>query len=303
MKTLYAYYDLAIGPVSFDVVPFLIQARMAASAQGCERLHVVIVPDAAGVDGWFRNKLKLYDAAEMHWRLWNIVVPASRMAAAGVTVAVDWAEAERLPGPGDPCWPDDWREQSLANKHYLQREVVESAKSGQAVPLLRPLEHARRAVRGLFRTAGKPLVTLTLRNTYERERNADGALWEQAYQALRYRFHVVRLFDTTDELNKGYGYGALNLELRAALYAEAAQNFHCHGGPMVLNWFLDAPFVVFGAAHPHQYWMQNWISNVGLQIGEQLPWARPDQRLRYDPCSDKAMAQEIDRLAGMLDAA
>lgn len=303
MKTLYAYYDLGIGPVSFDVVPFLIQARLAQAAAKAERLHFILVPAAGGVDGVFRDKRNLYDAAEMHWRLWNIVVPACRLAGGTVTLATDWDEARRIPGPADPRWPQDWDRQSLSRKPYLQREVIEAARAGIVIPKLRVLEHARRAVRQQIQRAGKPLVTLTLRNTYERERNADPALWEAFWQALRYRYHVVRLYDTSDELAKGYGYGALNLELRAALYQEAVQNFHCHGGPMVLNWFLDAPFVVFGAAHPHKYWRENWVKNVGLAIGEQLPWARPDQRLRYDEVSDPAMAEEIRRLDGARQAA
>jgi hypothetical protein len=302
MKTLYAFYDLAVGPVSFDVMPFLMQARIAQQAQGCDRLHFVVVPDSKGIDGQFRDKSHLYDAPEMHWRLWNIVVPACRMAGGTVSVVHDWAEAKRLPGDGDLCWPDDWTTQSLKRKHYLQREVTEYGRAGGKVPLLQPLAHARRAVRHQITKSGKPLVTLTMRNTYEPARNADQGLWQQAYEALRYRFHVVRIFDTSEELVKGYGYGALNLELRAALYAEAVQNFHCHGGPVTLNWYLDAPYVLFGAAQPHDPWMKVWIQNVGLQIGEQFPWARPDQRLRYDPCSDKAMAQEIQRLAPLLKA-
>jgi hypothetical protein len=301
LKTLYAFYDLAIGPVSFDVIPFLIQSKLAQERFRCERVHFVIVPATNGVDG-FRDKSNLYDVPEMHWRLWNIVVPACRMAGGAVTVATDWDEAKRLPRVEDVCWPLDWDRQTLDHKPYLQKEIVAAAKMGTRIPKLQALEHARRAVRRQVERARKPLVTITLRNTYEQERNSDEMLWEDVYEGLRYRFHVVRLFDTQDELNKGYGYGALNLELRAALYSEAVQNFHVHNGPAILNWFLDAPFVEFGAARPHKYWAANWVKNVGLEIGEQIPWARPDQRLRYEEVTDEVVAEEMNRLNEKLAA-
>lgn len=295
MSTLYAYYDLGIGPVSFDFVPFLIQSVLAQRAAGCKRLHIVIVPDENGVEGMFRDKRHLYDAHEMRWRLWNIVVPATRMANASVTLATHWPQARRLPGPNDVCWPEDWDRQALERKHYLIKDTILAAKAGIQVPMLEPLEHAKRAVRERIARAGKPLITLTMRNTYEPSRNADVSLWTRTVYALRERFLVVQVCDTADELVSG-GYGGLNLELRAALYAEARQNLHCHGGPVVLNWFMDAPFVMFGAARPHGTWKQNWIDNVALQIGEQLPWARPDQRIRYDEIDQPAMDEEIGRL-------
>lgn len=291
MKTLTAFYDLAVGPVSYDVIPFLVQARMAAADAGCKHVHVVIVPDANGVDGMYRDKLHLYDAAEMHWRLWNLVIPACRLIGASVTLATDWAQAKTL--STGKVWPEDWDRQSPQRRHYLQREIVEAAKAGRKIPQLRASEHARGMVRTQIERAGLPLVTVTMRQTYETGRNSDVGLWADLIKALKYRYHVVVLHDTSHALIRGWGYGELVLDLRMALYEAAAMNFHPHGGPVVLCWFSGAPFTMFEAARPHKDWRKHWENNVGLQIGEQLPWATPDQRLVYEETTEQRMADEV----------
>lgn len=291
MKTLTAFYDLGVGPVSYDVIPFLIQARMAAEDAGCERVHVVIVPDKRGVDGMFKDKRHLYSAEEMHWRLWNLVIPACNLIRASVTLATDWDHARRL-AAGD-VWPHDWDRQTPANRHHLQREIIQAAKAGRKIPMLRASDHARAAVRAQVERAGQPLVTITLRNTYEPGRNSDVLLWSDLHQALRYQYHVEVLQDTSAALPRGWGFGELVLDLRMALYECAAMNFHPHGGPVVLCWFSGAPFAMFDAARPHKDWRQHWERNVGLQLGEQLPWASEDQRLIYDETTEQRVADEV----------
>jgi hypothetical protein len=82
--------------VSYDFATWLIAAEMARVDAGAERLHVLILPDANGVGGWFRDKTALYDLEEMHWRLWHLVLPLCRLI--GATVGVlphEWVPAAR----------------------------------------------------------------------------------------------------------------------------------------------------------------------------------------------------------------
>lgn len=290
--TLVAFYDLALGPVSFDVIPFLVQARMAMEEAACKNLHIVIVPDPNGVDGMFRDKLHLYDAPEKHWRLWNLVIPACQLIGASVTLATDWDQAKKLT-THSVVWPMDWDHQSPKNRHHLQKEIIEWARLRHPFPKLQASAQARRKVRQMVERSGKPLVTITLRNTYEPGRNSDPALWQVVYEELKYRYHVVRLYDTSEALARGVGFGELNLDLRMALYQEAVQNLHPHGGPVVLCWFSSAPFLMFDAARPHKDWRKHWEKNVGLQMGEQLPWARPDQRFVYEETSAETVGREL----------
>jgi len=282
LRTLAAFYDLAIGPVSFDFIPFLVRAKMAAEDAGCERLHVVIMPDPKGVGGMFRDKSNLYDAHEMHWRLWNLVIPACQLIGATVTLATGPEQASRL--HGDAVFPADWNAQSLKNKQYLVRPIVEAARAGRVIPRLKASEHAKRSVRHWLSTSGRNLATITLRNTYEPGRNADRAAYHAIADALELDYHrVIRIEDTADELRNGQGYAGINLDLRMACYELAAVNVIGNNGPAQLLWFSDASFIEFEAAMPFKDWKKFWQEHIGMDVdaGEQLPWARPDQRFVY----------------------
>lgn len=282
MSTLTAYYDLGIGPVSFDCVPFLVRARMAAEDAGCDAVHVVIVPDPNGVERMFRDKRHLYDAAEMHWRLWNLVVPACQLAGASVTIATSWEQARKL--ATRDVYPHDWDRQSLASKPYLMRPIIDAARQGRVIPRLRASEHARRHVQAYFASFGKPVVTFTIRQTYEPARNT-GDAWRPLAESMRESFALVAIDDTAVELARGYGYGGLSLDLRMACYECAAMNIIGNHGPHVLLWFSRCSFWQFGAAMPFRDWQTFWEQHIGLDVSaeEQLPWAAENQRVIYRP--------------------
>lgn len=288
MKTLTAFYDLAVGPVSFDFIPFLIRAEMAREDAGCDRLHVVIVPAQNGVGGMFRDKRNLYDEHEMRWRLWNLVIPACQLIGATVTLTTSWAQAKQL--RSDAVYPEDWDCQSLNQKAYLLRPILDAARAGRNIPKLHASEHARRNVAGYFAGKGKPVATITNRNTYEETRNTVAESAPIA-RAMVNDFAVIGIEDTADELRRGYGYGGLNLDLRMACYELATMNIVGNNGPAVLLWFSDAPYWHFGAAMPFKHWRKFWEEHVGLDVGaeQQLPWAGKNQKLIYKPMSVEAM--------------
>lgn len=276
-RTLTAYYDLAVGPVSYDFVQFLVRAMLEQQERGCERLHVVIVPDARGVDGMFRNKLHLYDAEEKHWRLWNICIPACRLARASVTLASDWPQARALASA--ELWPADWDSQSLKNKAHMWGPLVWASRAGRQIPKLKASAHARRSVREWFARYSKPVITMTVRNSnYEPARNTDMQAWRPIAEALRQQYEVIMVGDTADALIQGRGYAELNLDLRLALYQEATMNVQTHGGAAMLCWFSDAPFIMFDAAAPYDEWLDLW-KDQGINFGDQLPWTANHQRI------------------------
>jgi len=297
VKTLTAYYDLAIGPVSFDVLPFLIRARMAAEDTACIHVHVVIVPDAKGVGGMFRDKLHLYDEAEMRWRLWNLVIPACQLAGASVTLATDWAQARSLKTAD--VWPPDWDTQTLLNKRYLPRPIVDAARGGRNIPRLHASSHALKKVRRWFSTLGN-VVTLTLRNTYEPSRNSDPVAWAALESAIKARgYAVVTMQDTDVALSRGHGFGELNLDLRMACYELASLNIAGNNGTSFLMWFSEAPFILMESSMPIATWRHFWVKHIGIDVdhAEQLPWARVDQRLVYESATAENMIRAFNQWA------
>ena len=287
VTTLTAFYDLAVGPVSFDIIPFLVQAEIERRNVGAERMHVVLVGDV--------RKKPQYDSAEASWRLWNICLPAPRLFGATVTLAADWLQAKRLASEKSwKQWPPDWDHQNLEHRWHLIGGVIDAANRGTKIPLLKASEAARRAVNDWFNAVRRPVVTMTLRNTYLKERNANRQDWMSAARHIESRgFHVVLMEDTGDAMRQGRGYGELNLDLRMACYQEANLNLQANNGTASLCWFSERPYRMFSASVPEEEWHGLFVRQ-GLPLGASWPWALPEQRLIYGPTSRDQIVQEFE---------
>jgi len=298
VKTLTAFYDLAVGPVSFDFVVFAIKADMVRRARRMDRLHIVIVPHEAGVDNMFRDKRDLYDAPEMHWRLWNICIPAARLLRASVSLAPsrEWAEYIGNDSAKAHRWPDDWDHQTLKNRHHLVGDIIEWHKAGQLVPKLRASEHANRAVQKWYQD--HRIVTMTTRSTYMSERNSDIVAWEKAGAHIQSRgYALLRILDTSEALGKGRGYAELNIDLRMACYQNAALNLQANNGAASLCWFSEAPYVMFGANNNPNEWDGLFVKQ-GLPLGANWPWATRDQHLSYGRETADTIIERFEVWAG-----
>ena len=292
MSTLTAFYDLSVGPVSFDFVVFAVKAELARREAKADKLHMVIVPFERGVAGMFRDKTKLYDEHEMSWRLWNICIPACRLFGASVTLATGWDQAKKL--RGDHVWPADWDRQTLTDRRHLIGDLITASRAGKVIPLLSASEHARRKVRNIYKAFGRPVVTMTLRSTYLRERNVDRSAWLVARQRIEKDGAAVAVLEDTDvALAQGTGYGELNLDLRMAQYQEAGLNLQANNGAASLCWFSSTAWRMFGAAVPSDEWGGLFVTQ-GLQLGESWPWSGPQQRIVYGLTSADQIVAEYE---------
>lgn len=294
MTTLSAFYDLAVGPVSFDFVVFLVKAEIERKRIGATRLHIIIVPDPNGPGG-FRDKSQFYDQHEAHFRLWNILIPAPQLFGASVTLALDWLQARRLASDKEwKCWPSDWDHQTLKDRRHLVGDLIAAARAGTPIPHVKPSEYACRAVKECYEKFRRPVVTMTLRSTYLAERNSDRAAWEEARRHVEARgFAVVVLDDTRVALQRGSGFGELNLDLRAAMYQEAALNLHANSGAASLSWFSERPYRMFGAGVPAEEWDGLFVKQ-GLPLGSSWPWASEGQRIVYGRTTREQIVAEFE---------
>lgn len=289
--TLTAFYDLAVGPVSFDFVVFLVKAEIARSNAGADRLHVVIVP--CDGPGGFRDKSQFYDQHEARWRLYNICMPACALLNATITLATDWDQARRL--KTEAIFPPDWDRQTLKDRRHLVGDIITASQAGVAIPRLSASEHARRKVRQVY--AGQRIVTMTVRDTYLKERNSDMLAWGDAALHIARRGLKVRwLFDVDRALSYGEGYGELNLDIRMAMYQEAALNLQANNGAASLCWFGEKPYVMFGAGIPPEEWHGLFVKQ-GLPLGESWPWAKHGQRLSYKPATADNLIEAFEEWA------
>lgn len=257
-----ADYDLAKGPVSYDFAIWLVKALMWKEDQGAERLHVNIHPHTGGLGGFARH-WGGYDEAETRWRLWNIVLPLCQLAGATVTV---------LPERGEIKTTFD---------HHA-REIIAASRAGRVIPMLSPSAQAVRFVDNWFGEDPARIVTITIRETNDPARNSSTAWWPFSDLLVEQKYRVVWIEDAGKELLLcPCNPVAPSVDLRAALYKRAAMNLMVCNGPAALCWYTGAPILQFGAGQG-----ENWRKHydfLGLKEGDQLPWARPDQRLIWKP--------------------
>lgn len=290
VKTLCAFYDLAIGPTSFDVVPFLVQAEMARRRLGLDHLHLAIVPDR---EHYTRPKPAIYSAEEARWRLHQICLPAAALIGASVSLLPNWDFAQALAERADyRCWPEDWDRQTLKHRAHLIGGVIRAAQAGERVPTLSASAAARAAARALYAAhGGKPVVTLTLRSTYLPGRNSDVGVWQRVANVVKSQGYAVRLIgDTAHALADGKGFEEINLDLRMACYQEATLNLVANCGPASLCWFSDKSYRMFGAGDEH--WDGLFVQQ-GLPLGASWPWASAQQRLVYGKETAESMLYEF----------
>ena len=296
MKTLTAFYDLEIGPVSYDFVVFLVKAELERKRIGADRLHVVIVPGAG--PGGFRDKSKFYDEHEAKFRLWNICIPACALIGASVTLAVDWEQAARMVKVGSDVWPADWDRQTLRTRPHLVGGLIGAARAGTPIPRLSASEHARRVVRKLF--AGRLVVTMTQRHTYLSTRNTVPSEWRKAQEHISSKgFSVLDIHDVGVALANGGGFAELSIDLRMAVYQEAVLNLQANNGSASLCWFSEKPYRMFdaGVGDTREEW-ENLFVAQGLPWGASWPWATPHQRIVYERSTADVIIREFEAWVG-----
>jgi len=249
----YVTYNFTNGPASYDVFPWLIEAEMRRIREGGPaplKVHWWMGNDNGGLDGGGLRK-QIFE---------NVMRPALALVGAVETDRIGYC-------------PD----------RFTSIGVVMAAKAGEAVPKLRVPEDAR--------FAGRGYVTITLREMkgYD-HRNSNMGAWLKFARYLKGRGErVIFIRDTAkaDERLPGFetnAQAARDLYHRLALYESAKCNLFTTNGPTLLGVYGDRPYLIFLKLVPedHPCYADRasfLLSAHGLAVGDQYPWAAPDQRL------------------------
>lgn len=264
---------------------------------GCTGLHVVIVPKEDGLGGFSRHWGK-HDEAAARWRLWHIVMASIPLAGATVTLAASRQQASHVKAGTAHWWPE--------GKSHFAGPLVEAAKAGKKIPKLRATAGARRYVEQWLAGFGsaKPVVTLTTRSQdTDPDRNTNPQAWAEMRLWLESQgFRAIVIEDSNLALRKGRGFVELDPDLRLALYECAKVNLIGNNGPQELLKFSEASYLAFGQALTPG-WQEHFRKYFGMRVGEQLPWARADQRLIYRRDDFEVLKDEFQKWAWAQQAA
>ena len=171
-------------------------------------------------------------------------------------------------------------------EYYCPFPIVEAAKEGAAVPRLKPRPQL---VEACAQVMPVPPVTITLREAeHDPFRNSNLEAWLKFAQDLKDAGeHVVIVRDTlkADELLAGFEtfpQASKDLHIRCALYNYAKANLFVSNGPFGLALFGECPWLYLNDISEYPGTVNGremWERYIGVEVGGQYPWARPDQRI------------------------
>ncbi len=284
----YVIYNVPAGSISYDFIIWLMDCEMIRAREG--------TAPPLKVHFWFGRdgKTGLYSDAQK--QMFEKVIRPS-LALIGAVEHPDAVHGRDYP-----------------RRHF--REIVQAAQNREKVPVIKAPFRAREVVTEWLGNS-KPPVTITLREADHwphRNSNFDG--WMQfAIDLTEAGENVVIIRDTAkaDELLVWkdihfvtYTAAAKDLHMRVALYERAKANLFVANGPCILAAFMDKPWLTFTPveADDSPYKANTpafWRMHVGIDIGEQYPWSRPDQRIVWQPDTYENIVAAWDDLSRCVD--
>ncbi|HMH53256.1 MAG TPA: hypothetical protein VK548_23670 [Candidatus Acidoferrum sp.] len=317
---LYAFYDLQVSPLTHDAAWFVAGADRMRRQLNLDRVHFVVVPGA--LDG-LRAERAVYEAAvdreARRWRLHNVVVAIFGLlpTGAGYTLLPDRQSARALRADAGPhVYPRDY-EPLLAVGHHPS-EVLEAARAGESelAVLHSPVQAQRFVDRWLAaRLDGRRLVTITLRDyPFMPARNSDAEAWAAFARRLdRARYLPVFVLDLERTLDGAppalHGFelmpeASVNVALRLALYERAFLNLGVNNGPILMAALAPRTrlliFKMITASVPQT--TEAFLEQLGFEVGGQLPFANPFQRLVWQDDRLEVIEREFAAMVSRIEA-
>jgi tetratricopeptide (TPR) repeat protein len=305
---LYAFYDLTVAPVSFDVFAFLVEAERVRRTRNLSGIHVVVVPKAADRE----RLIDLYSETHERWRLQQIVTPACGLlpSVVGMTVCTSREQAASFETLEGPIFPERYTTQVPIAHHHLGW-VITHAHLGTNMHVISASAQARAYARQWIdaHAQGRKVVALTLREAgFTPKRNSDVGEWVRFAKLLQTAgFFPVILRDTDYALDPSptsFGDIALfpeatfNLDLRIAFYEEAHICAFVSNGPASVCFFdRDVRYLYFvtGEFLDHN---PPGMLRVGIDVGTTPPFCNVYQRWIWtDQDADRFMDEflSLDR--------
>lgn len=315
---LFAFYDLAIAPLTFDFLWFLVGADLERRRAGLKSVHVVIVP---GLENGVRHEPADYealiDSTARHARITNILLPACDFLPelANVTVARSRGEADAMVlGAPDRVFPRAY-EPALPS-YPGPSACLEAGRQGERIGVLRaPSQDVADAAAWLAeRSGGRLPVTITLRQyDYGPARNSNIPAWVAFAKRLPDRFLPVFIPDTDHALEPVPAMlaqfpvcseAARNLRFRIGIYEAAYANLGINNGPMGLCWLNERTryltLKILTESVPQT--TAEYMRYLRFDIGRSLPFAKAWQKWVWEDDSLDVIEREFTALVQAIDS-
>ncbi len=319
--TVYAFYDLQVSPITYHACWFAAAADLARRRRGLRRVHFVIVP---GTMGGVREERAVYeaavDAAQRIWRVHNIVIPILTLvpSCAGYTLLPDRRAAESLRADaGERVYPQHY-EPALPVSHHPSELLMLRPGELTGIGVLRSCVQGLRYVERWMapRLHGRRAISITLRDyAFMTARNSNLDAWTAFARRLDPATYLpVFVLDTERTLDllpaelRGFEVlreASWNVGLRMALYESSYLNLGVNNGPLFLAAMNDRTrLLIFKMITPSvPQTTEEFMRQEGFQIGAQLPFATPVQRLIWEDDVLEVIEREFEAMIARVEGA
>ncbi len=317
--TLYAFYDLQVAPITYHACWFAASADLARRRRGLRRVHFVIVP---GTKGGVREERAVYEAAvdadQRIWRVHNVVIPILTLvpSCAGYTLLPDRRAAESLRrDAGDRIYPEHY-EPALPVSHHPSELLMLQPREQVEIGVLRSSVQGLRYVERWMapRRHGRRVISVTLRDyAFMTARNSNIGAWTAFARHLNpAKYLPVFVLDTERTLDqvpaelRGFEVfreASWNVGLRMALYESSYLNLGVNNGPLFLAAMNDRTrLLIFKMITPSvPQTTEEFVRQEGFQIGGQLPFATPFQRLVWQDDVPEVIDREFEAMVAHIE--
>ncbi len=319
--TLFAFYDLQVAPITYHACWFAVAADLARRRRGLRQVHFVIVP---GTKGGVREERAVYEAAvdvaERIWRVHNIVIPILTLvpSCAGYTLLPDRRAVESLRvDAGDRIYPEHY-EPALPVSHHPSELLMLHPRELAGIGVLRSSVQGLRYVERWMapRLHGRRVITVTLRDyAFMTARNSNLDAWTAFARHLNpAKYLPVFVLDTERTLDplpavleglEVFREASWNVGLRMALYESSYLNLGVNNGPLFLAAMNDRTrLLIFKMITPSvPQTTEEFVRQEGFQIGAQLPFATPFQRLVWEDDVLEVIEREFEAMVAHIEGA
>jgi hypothetical protein len=320
---LLAFYDLQAEPNTFDVMWFLLAAEQRRQALKLRGIHVVFVGYEAGQE---REEppgyLEIVSQSSLRDRITNILVPHAWAlpATCNVEVLHDRREAKARLANWEPCnvFPEDYSS-DFRHSHIIEwsRALLQSPVPAGVSGAFRASEAALAYVDRWLksRQATGRAVSITIRHyEYNPTRNSNLDAWKRFAQYLTEQGYFPLFVPDTESLATGlpealesfphFSEGAVNLNLRIALYERCFLNLGINNGPAFL-FLVDerAAGIMFKIVTPGVPANEPaYLMSQGFEIGGQIPFCTPYQKRVWEEDEFDVIKREFHMMESRLRA-
>jgi len=319
---LYAFYDLAAAPNTFDVFVFLILAEIERRETECEAFHLYVV---RGPNCGLRADADVTNLARQQYMLGNVVLGSRALmpTCSGVTLCSTREYVERLLhveamyGNGSRLVFPPGYSVHFPLRHYFLCQLAERWERGAEIPGLQPTDYGLTLVDRFLRSCcgDRKVVTVTLREaSVQPERNSNLGEWGRFVATLDPNAYAVLILRDLEKINEPlppalarclpYPEAVVSIELRAALYHRAYLNLCVSNGPAeILKLDPQTRYLIFktmtegvsctSVEHHRKY---QW-----LNPGDQIHFATPFQRLVWEDDRAEVLAREFTSMVNLIE--